>query len=129
VFFQPHTYSRTKALLDEFASSFNNADHVLVGTIFAAREDDNLGITARDLVRRMDHPDVRFVASLDEASNYLQEVLQPGDVLLTLGAGDGYLVGEAVLRALDRAGDAGCVQRLGNVQARPDPDRVAKHGS
>lgn len=100
VFFQPHTYSRTKVLLDEFAASFEDADHVLISEIYAAREKDDLGITAHDLVRKMSHPDVRYVATLQEASAYLQTALQPGDVLLTLGAGDGYLVGEKVLCVL-----------------------------
>jgi len=100
VFFQPHTYSRTKALLDDFAASFGDADHVLVSEIYAAREKDNLGISAHDLVGRMDHPDVRHVATLDEARSVLQAALRPGDVLLTLGAGDGYLVAEGILRQL-----------------------------
>jgi UDP-N-acetylmuramate--alanine ligase len=100
VFFQPHTYSRTKVLLDEFAASFEDADHVLISEIYAAREKDDLGITAKDLVRKMSHPDVRHVATLQEASAYLQAALQPGDVLLTLGAGDGHLVGENVLCVL-----------------------------
>ncbi|MGQ9493111.1 MAG: UDP-N-acetylmuramate--L-alanine ligase [Anaerolineae bacterium] len=100
VFFQPHTYSRTKALLDEFASSFGDADHVLISEIYAARETNNLGTSARDLVQIMRHPDVRYVPTLREASTYLQTTLQPGDVLLTLGAGDGYLVGETILRVL-----------------------------
>jgi len=107
VFFQPHTYSRTKALLAEFAASFSDADHVLVSEVYAARETDNLGITARDLVRRMSHPDVRYVATLQEASAYLQATLRPGDVLLTLGAGDGHLVGESVLRTLAEDGVIG----------------------
>ena len=100
VFFQPHTYSRTKALRDEFAASFSDADHVLVAEIYAARETDNLGTSARDLVQHMSHPDARYVATLQEASSCLQAALRAGDVLLTLGAGNGYLVGETVLRAL-----------------------------
>jgi len=107
VFFQPHTYSRTKTLLDEFAQSFNGADHVLISEIYAARETDSSGITAQDLVGRMSHPHVRYVATLQEASQYLQSSLRPGDVLMTLGAGDGYLVGERVLSALTRSGNAG----------------------
>jgi UDP-N-acetylmuramate--alanine ligase len=117
VFFQPHTYSRTKALLDEFAASFGNADHVLVSEIYAAREKDNLGISAHDLVGRMDHPDVRHVATLDEARGMLQAALRPGDVLLTLGAGDGHLVGEGVLRALE--------PRSHTVKARGENEIVA----
>jgi UDP-N-acetylmuramate--alanine ligase len=100
VFFQPHTYSRTRALLNEFATSFDIADHVLIAEIYAARETDDLGLSAQDLVRLMRHRDVRHVSTLHEASEYLATALRPGDVLLTLGAGDGYLVGEAVLRTL-----------------------------
>ncbi len=122
VFFQPHTFSRTKALLDEFAVSFADADHVLISGIYAAREKDTLGITAADLVQRMEHPDVRLVAGLEEASDYLRSRLRTGDVLLTLGAGNGYAVGEAVLRALSnsarRSQDVGalhvCAQPCGN---------------
>jgi len=100
VFFQPHTYSRTKSLMAEFAESFGDADHVVISEIYAARETDNLGITAQDLVERVTHADVRYAATLLQASEYLKHALRPGDVLLTLGAGDGYLVGENVLFAL-----------------------------
>jgi len=100
VFFQPHTYSRTRALLNEFAASFDVADHVLIAEIYAARETNNLGLSAQDLVRRMHHRDVRYVGTLQEASEYLGTALRSGDVLLTLGAGDGYVVGETVLRML-----------------------------
>jgi len=95
--FQPHTYSRTKALLDEFAQSFADADHVIVTDIYAAREFDDLGVSAADIVARMEHPDVRYIPGLSEAADHLLHHLKPGDVLLTLGAGDGYKVGEAVL--------------------------------
>ncbi|MBC7252207.1 MAG: UDP-N-acetylmuramate--L-alanine ligase, partial [Anaerolineae bacterium] len=95
--FQPHTYSRTKALLDEYAASFDDADHVIVLDIYAAREFDTLGVRAADLVARMSHPDARYIAGLDAATDYLFEHVQPGDVVLTLGAGDGYLVGERLL--------------------------------
>jgi UDP-N-acetylmuramate--alanine ligase len=100
VLFQPHTYSRTRALLDEFAKSFAVADHVLIAEIYAARETNDLGLSARDLVQRINHRDVHFAGTLQQASEYLGASLKPGDVLLTLGAGDGYLVGETVLRML-----------------------------
>jgi UDP-N-acetylmuramate--alanine ligase len=100
VFFQPHTYSRTRALLNEFATSFDIADHVLIAEIYAARETNSLGLSAQDLVQRIHHRDVRYVGTLQEASEYLGTALRSGDVLLTLGAGDGYLVGETVLHML-----------------------------
>ena len=104
VFFQPHTYSRTRALLNEFAASFAVADHVIVAEIYGARETNNLGLSSQDLVQRMHHRDVHYVRTLQEASEYLRAALHSGDVLLTLGAGDGYLVGETVLRMLAQNG-------------------------
>jgi UDP-N-acetylmuramate--alanine ligase len=95
--FQPHTYSRTKALLGDFAESFADADHVIVTDIYAAREFDDLGVSAADIVARMEHPDVRHIADLDDVVAHLLPHLRPGDVLITLGAGDGYRVGENVL--------------------------------
>jgi UDP-N-acetylenolpyruvoylglucosamine reductase len=101
VLFQPHTYSRTRALLDEFCNSFENADHVLITDIFAAREHDPGDITALDLVKTLDrHPDARYVGDLDAATRHLLAELTPGDVLITLGAGDGDRVGRQVLAAL-----------------------------
>ena len=98
--FQPHTYSRTRALLHEFAESFGHADHVIVVDIYAAREYDDLGVSAADIVARTAHPEAHHIAGLDEAVGYLLQRLKPGDVLITLGAGDGYLVGERVLASL-----------------------------
>lgn len=98
--FQPHTYSRTKGLLDEYAVSFSDADHVIVTAIYAAREYDTLGVSAADLVARMSHPDALHIAELDAVTEYLAAHIRPGDVVLTLGAGDGYLVGERLLARL-----------------------------
>lgn len=98
--FQPHTYSRTATLLDSFAAAFENADHVLVTEIYAAREFDTLGISGASLVGRMSHSDVRYVQTLEEASSILLECVQPGDVVITLGAGDGHLIGERLLEGL-----------------------------
>lgn len=97
---QPHTYSRTKILLEEFAQAFEEADHVLVLPIYAARERDTLGIGSEDIVAQMEHPDVRLVTSMEEAVVQLATEVEPHDVVLTLGAGDGYLVGEWLLIAL-----------------------------
>ncbi|MCR4405933.1 MAG: UDP-N-acetylmuramate--L-alanine ligase [Anaerolineae bacterium] len=98
--FQPHTYSRTKGLLDEYAVSFSDADHVIVTAIYAAREYNSLGVSAADLVARMSHPDAHHIAELEAVTEYLAAHVRPGDVVLTLGAGDGYLVGENLLARL-----------------------------
>jgi UDP-N-acetylmuramate--alanine ligase len=83
--------------LDEFAASFADADHVIVTDIYAAREDDDLGVSGADIVARTRHPDACYIAGLDEVTDHLLGRLKSGDVLLTLGAGDGYRVGEDVL--------------------------------
>ncbi|MFQ6100586.1 MAG: UDP-N-acetylmuramate--L-alanine ligase [Anaerolineae bacterium] len=99
---QPHTYSRTKMLLEEFAQAFGVADHVVVLPIYAARETDALGISSADVVAAMRHPDARCAESLDEALVWLGTEVRPGDVVLTLGAGDGDRVGEWLLEMLER---------------------------
>jgi UDP-N-acetylmuramate--alanine ligase len=98
--FQPHTFSRTHALMDQFAASFDDADEVIVLDIYAARETNDLNINASDVVSRMDHPSVRHIGDRRQTVVYLLDHLRPGDLLLTLGAGDGDKVGEWVLEAL-----------------------------
>jgi UDP-N-acetylmuramate--alanine ligase len=101
--FQPHTYSRTAALLDDFGAAFGDADHVVVTGIYAARELDTLGLSGAivaDRIQAGGHPDVRYRESLEEAAAEVISGVRPGDVVLTLGAGDGYLVGERVLAHL-----------------------------
>jgi UDP-N-acetylmuramate--alanine ligase len=98
--FQPHTYSRTLALLDGFAAAFGDADHVLVTGVYAARESDTWGVSGADVVDRMVHPDAKYVTTLEAAVTTLVDRVEPGDVVITLGAGDSYLVGERLLHFL-----------------------------
>jgi UDP-N-acetylmuramate--alanine ligase len=100
--FQPHTYSRTAALLEDFAAAFDDADHVIITGIYAAREQDTLGIGGDAIVDRMHHPDAQFVAGFDDAAERLLGRLSSSDVVITLGAGDGYLIGEKILSQLER---------------------------
>jgi len=100
VVFQPHTYSRTKALLADFASAFGDADRVIVTSIYAAREHDTLGLESGDLVKMMDHPGAVHIADLTEATARLASQLRPGDVVITMGAGDVWRVGEDLLAIL-----------------------------
>ncbi len=111
--FQPHTYSRTKALLDEFQTSFENADHVLITDIYAAREHDPGDISALDVVNRLQsHPDARYAGDLNTATSLLLAELAPGDVLITLGAGDGDQVGRQVLADLRKRESVGAAQQI-----------------
>ena len=102
--FQPHLFSRTKLFLAEFAAAFADADHVIILDIFPAREQDDGTISSGDIITRMRHPDARQIKAIPTAIAYLQDHLSPGDVLITLSAGDGYKVGEGVLAKLGKLG-------------------------
>lgn len=101
--FQPHTFSRTLALLDEFAGAFANADHVIVVDIFPAREKDEGRVSSRDLaakINQLNHPDARYIGPLPAAADFVAANIAAPGVLLTLGAGSGYQIGEWVLAKL-----------------------------
>jgi len=100
--FQPHTYSRTRAFLDAFAGSFGDADDVIVTDIYAAREKDDGSVHARDVAERIRDAHAHYIGRLDEAVHFLEERVRPGDVVLTLGAGDGDRVGTDLLARLRR---------------------------
>jgi UDP-N-acetylmuramate--alanine ligase len=90
VLFQPHRYTRTHDLMQEFARSFNNADVLFITDIYAASEDPIEGVTAEALtaaIKRFGHKDVSYIGALDNAAPALRDYVQPGDLVLTLGAG------------------------------------------
>ena len=95
VVFQPHTYSRTAALFDDFVAQLRRPDVLLLAEIFAAREQNTIGISSSQLADRI--PGANFYASFDELENALRSLAQPGDVILTVGAGDVYRVGERLV--------------------------------
>lgn len=98
---QPHTFSRTRLLLDDFAASFGDADRVVVLDIYASREKDTLGMDAGMVVEKMTgHPYARHIGPRVEAAAYILDRVRPGDVILTLGAGDGDQVGQWILDGL-----------------------------
>jgi UDP-N-acetylmuramate--alanine ligase len=96
---QPHTFSRTRTLQQEFAGAFGNADQVIVTAIYAAREMQT-DFTADQLLRSMKHPAARYAATLDDATGYLLKDLLPGDVLIVLSAGDADQISSNVLAAI-----------------------------
>ncbi len=101
--FQPHRYTRTQHLLEEFFTSFNQADTVIVMDIYAAGEQPIPGVSGRAIyegVKRHGHKDAAFLADRDAVVNHLAGTLKKGDVLLTLGAGDVWKVGETLLEKL-----------------------------
>jgi UDP-N-acetylmuramate--alanine ligase len=102
--FQPHTFSRTASLLAGFATAFDDAAHVVITGIYAAREENTFNVSGSDIVNRMDHPDARYAPTLDGAVGILLDQLRAGDVVITMGAGDGYVVGERLLERLNSHG-------------------------
>jgi UDP-N-acetylmuramate--alanine ligase len=106
VLFQPHRYSRTFHLLDEFARAFHQADRVLVLDIYAASEKPIEGVNAEALVERMrqfGHRGAGYAASNAAGVETITEGLEPGDMILTLGAGSVSQLGEKILEKLRRA--------------------------
>jgi UDP-N-acetylmuramate--alanine ligase len=98
--FQPHTYSRTQHMLYQIGESFEAADEVIVLDIYAAREIDDGSVSASELVATSLHHSIRHIATIADAAAHLAAHVADGDVVLTLGAGDGYKVGDMLLRTL-----------------------------
>ena len=95
VAFQPHTYSRTAKLFDRFVEELKIPDVAILAEIFAAREQNTLGISSADLCRNV--PGAVYCSTLDKVADQLRQVAQPGDLILTVGAGDIYRAGEKLL--------------------------------
>ena len=95
--FQPHTYTRTKALFDDFVRELKLADLVVLTDIYAAREKNTIGISSRDLAEQI--PGSLYCPSLAGAAAKLREIAQGGDLILTVGAGDVFTVGEMLVKS------------------------------
>ena len=94
--FQPHTYTRTHALFADFVRELKKADVLVVAEIYAARERNTIGISSRDLVQQI--PGSTYCETLPQVTDFLRSVVQPGDVVITMGAGDIFRAGEALLK-------------------------------
>ncbi|CCQ97346.1 UDP-N-acetylmuramate--L-alanine ligase [[Clostridium] ultunense Esp] len=97
--FQPHTYTRTKILLNSFAESFSEADKVIIPDIYAAREKDNGLIHSTHLVEALlkNGIDAKYISSFDSIEDYILDNAKKGDVVVTMGAGNVYTIGESLL--------------------------------
>lgn len=100
IVFQPHTYSRTAALLDDFAGALSQADEIVLADIYAAREKNTIGISSDDLRKHMleQNTNVYYIPKFKDIEDFLLQHVEEGDVLITMGAGDIYKVGDDLLK-------------------------------
>lgn len=99
IVFQPHLYSRTKFLLSDFAKSFNQADNIIVTDIYAAREKNDKSIHSKDLANKIKkfNPSVCYLKNFDDIVKYLKKNTKEKDIIITMGAGDVYKIGEELI--------------------------------
>jgi UDP-N-acetylmuramate--alanine ligase len=105
VIFQPHRYTRTQDLFEEFLTAFEGADRLILTEIYPAGEDPIPGVHGETLyqaLKRKGHLEVEFIPVKEEIVDRLLPKLMPNDMVLTLGAGDIYKVGESLVEALGR---------------------------
>ena len=97
--FQPHTYSRTKAFFHDFARALSHADRVILADIYAARETDTLGVSSALLCQEIRDlgTDCHYFPSFEEIEKFILENCIPGDLLITMGAGNVVNIGEDLL--------------------------------
>ena len=95
VVFQPHTYSRTQALFSDFVEQLRRPDVCYLAEIYAAREKNTIGISSADIAREL--PNGIFFADNAELEKTLRATASPGDIILTVGAGDVYKIGERLV--------------------------------
>ena len=117
VVFQPHRYSRTLDLLDEFGSAFVDADTVVVLPIYAASEEPIAGVTGEDLAARIEGPKVKFAAEFTAAVDAVANEAREGDMILTLGAGSVSQLAPQILAALEAPAPAAPKKRAAPVLA------------
>jgi UDP-N-acetylmuramate--alanine ligase len=120
--FQPHTYSRLKALLPAFAASFGDADRVMILDVYAARETDDLGVSSRDLVERLPRGTLA-ARDPDDAARMLAREVEAGEVVLTLGAGSVTEAGPRLLEVLQSG------QPARNPHPNPSPIATVEGGT
>ena len=104
VVFQPHTYSRTKNLMDDFAKALLNFDYIIILDIYAARETNTYGITSKDLADKIISlgKQAKYIPDFDECVKYLEENVTDNDIILTLGAGTVTEIGPMLLKSSEK---------------------------
>lgn len=126
---QPHTYSRTRILQNDFATAFANADRVLVTDIFAAREAaPQDGFSAREVATLINHPEAQHSGSVDQTVQVLVENLQPGDVVLVMSAGDAERINAQIAKAFSQGIPTRAIDPGQGFQIKSKQDQGGQHG-
>ena len=103
--FQPHRYSRTKLLAEKFGKVFSNADYVIINDIYSANESPISGISGETIfteIKKTNHRQIKYLPSKNNILSYLYEIIQPGDIIITMGAGDIWTIGQELAKQLKK---------------------------
>lgn len=103
--FQPHRYSRTKLLAEKFGKVFFDADCVIINDIYSANESPISGISGETIfkeIKKTNHGQIKYLPSKDDILSYLYEIVQPGDIIITMGAGDIWTVSQELAKQLKK---------------------------
>ena len=98
--FQPHTYTRTKALFEDFVDALASIDNLILIEIYPAREQNIYNISSKDIVDRINekyNKNAKYIECIDDSTSYLIDILKNGDIVVTMGAGDVYKIGEKLI--------------------------------
>jgi UDP-N-acetylmuramate--alanine ligase len=98
VVFHPHTFTRTKAMLKEFAQSFNDADEVMVLDIYGSAREEHGGVHSRELVELIKSVPSKYVSDLKNAEEYIRQTVSPDEIIILMGAGDVFRIGENLVK-------------------------------
>lgn len=99
---EPHSYSRTKALLKMYRGVFGFADKVLIGPIFKARDSKTFGVSGYSVVSKSNHKDIKYLNSIDKIIKHLKNEVKKNDVIITMGAGESYLWTEKIVNSINK---------------------------
>ncbi len=105
VVFQPHRYTRTKLLAEKFGKAFFDADRVIINDVYAANEPPILGISGRTIfneIKKANHSHLKYIPSKNNTIDYLYENIQPGDIIITMGAGDVWTISQKLAKKLKK---------------------------
>ena len=105
VIFQPHRYTRTKLLAEKFGKVFFDADRVIVNDVYAANEQPIIGISGKTIfneIEKASHSHIKYIPSKNNTLNYLYEIIQSGDIIITMGAGDIWTIGQELAKQLKK---------------------------